>query len=316
MFSHMTEVVPDFIPAELKDIPLWANWTPEPRRGGGFNKRPLTPNTLLPAAPNNQLQFGTFREAMLARNKSLTAYGIGLLIDGRFGIVAGDIDNCVLGEGQVTAAAQAIIDSLDTYTEYSPSGNGLRFFCKAKLKKNYSRPHVLELYSGIKPKTDNSDRTANHFVTITGRVFGEPKPIRECTAELLSIVDQYFPEQEKTQGRVIPQAVPYYAPDPNDSNVINKMIERNPRAAALWYGDTSAYGNDYSRADEALCTHIAYWGNYTDPADIIRVFRQSGLYQAEGRAEKWESIHSGDGLTYGQMTALKALAYRKAARSW
>jgi len=47
---------------------------------------------------------------------------------------------------------------------------------------------------------------------------------------------------------------------------------------ALWQGDTSAYGGDHSRADQALVTHLAWWTNY-DAERIDRLFRQSGLYR-------------------------------------
>ena len=51
---------------------------------------------------------------------------------------------------------------------------------------------------------------------------------------------------------------------------------------ALWNGDISAYGNDDSRADSALCAHLAYWTN-SDPVRIDRLFRSSSLYR-----EKWD----------------------------
>jgi len=51
---------------------------------------------------------------------------------------------------------------------------------------------------------------------------------------------------------------------------------------ALFEGDTSAYAEDDSRADEALCFHLAFWTG-GDREQIDRLFRQSGLYR-----EKWE----------------------------
>jgi putative DNA primase/helicase len=50
----------------------------------------------------------------------------------------------------------------------------------------------------------------------------------------------------------------------------------------LFEGDTSAYEGDDSRADLALCAHLAFWtGN--DRSRIDTLFRASGLYR-----EKWE----------------------------
>lgn len=39
-----------------------------------------------------------------------------------------------------------------------------------------------------------------------------------------------------------------------------------------------------------------------------RLFRQSGLYLLEGRAEKWNAKHNSAGLTYGKMTIAAAVA--------
>ena len=41
-----------------------------------------------------------------------------------------DIDHCVCG-GKLTRMAEDIIEKMDSYTEISPSGTGVRIVCKA-----------------------------------------------------------------------------------------------------------------------------------------------------------------------------------------
>src|SRR5262249_16112624 len=88
-----------------------------------------------------------------------------------------------------------------------------------------------------------------------------------------------------------------------DDEILNKMFasKHGTRIRALWNGDTSAHGNDWSAADLALTGYLAFW--FGPAADRIdRMFRRSGLMRA-----KWGEKHCGDGKTYGQMTIAKAL---------
>jgi len=67
----------------------------------------------------------------------------------------------------------------------------------------------------------------------------------------------------------------------------------------LWSGDTSGHGGDDSAADLALCNALVFWtGN--DPAQIDRLFRQSGLMRP-----KWDSRRGET--TYGAATIAKAI---------
>jgi hypothetical protein len=70
----------------------------------------------------------------------------------------------------------------------------------------------------------------------------------------------------------------------DDQDVLNRMFRaaNGARAQALFNGDTSAYDGDDSRADSALCFHLAFWSG-GDVDQIDRLFRQSSLYR-----EKWE----------------------------
>ena len=284
-----TSVYINALPAILKEFPNWCNWSPAPRPNGKIAKAPLTPRTLAPARANDPRTWGTFQEAA----DRLTKYiGLGFVTDKRHEIIGGDIDNCVYPDGTITDDAMEIVTALGTYTEISPSGTGLRFLCFGDLYKNYQKPGKLELFW---------DR---HFMTLTGDVLDGYTEIRDCTAALKSLVDYYFPKRDYLNPMCL------WPSSADDTTAINKLC-KDPRRAALWNGDTSAYNGDHSAADLALVNHIFYWTNYDDPDDIDRVFRCSGLYRP-----KWDEIHTADGLTYGQLTIRKALRNHGGKERW
>jgi hypothetical protein len=77
--------------------------------------------------------------------------------------------------------------------------------------------------------------------------------------------------------------------------------EQGQRIQELLDGNTDGYGGDQSRADMALCSHLAFWYR-KDCGTIDRIFRGSGLYR-----EKWDTIHHADGSTYGEETIRRAI---------
>ncbi len=90
-----------------------------------------------------------------------------------------------------------------------------------------------------------------------------------------------------------------------DILTIAYQSELGDKIRALIDGDISGHDDDHSKADYALCHHLAYYTS-KDKELIDRIFRQSKLYRS-----KWDEIHSGDGRTYGQMTIDKAIADTK-----
>lgn len=290
--QYLTRVNPDAIPDELKPHRNFCNWTPQERGNGKIAKCPLTPNTLRKASIANPLTFGTLREAMLARSRSRTPLGIEYMLNGKGNLVMVDLDGCFTPSGMLKGYAAIIIERLNTYTEKSPSGNGIRMFCRGFIPEN-CKGELIEIYN-------------RQPATLTGDIYGEPKGIRECPTDITAICYQYFPEKMEAPRPIKTILPAAYQPDPNIDNVISKICS-DPARAALFHGDMSAYANDHSRADLALCNHIIYWGNYTDIDSVDRVFRRSGLYRP-----KWDSIHTADGLTYGQWTIRKAFGKRGA----
>ena len=61
--------------------------------------------------------------------------------------------------------------------------------------------------------------------------------------------------------------------DLTDRELCDKMFssQNGQEILALYHGDTFGYGDDHSRANLALCSHLAYWTN-SDELRMDRIF--------------------------------------------
>jgi primase-polymerase (primpol)-like protein len=232
-------------PHELRNRRQWVCWRLE-RRKGKATKIPITPRTGANASTDDSSTWGTFDEA-LAGVQRFRCQGIGFVFtaaDPYFGV---DLDKCIdVITGEIAPWAQAIIDSLDTYTSLSQSGTGVHLIGNGTLPSGRRRNGQREMY----------DR--GRFFALTGQHFpGTPLTIENRQAEIVALHAALFPPQAPqrptTTGR--PSSVLL-----TDAEVLEKMfVARNGAdIQRLWAGDTSAYASA-SEADLALCSHLAFW---------------------------------------------------------
>lgn len=304
------------IPQALKDIPHWVNWKYfYDRDKQRWTKLPLNPAGLKGAKADTPETWGTFTSScgnVWDTHDLGIGFEIGVKAAGHSsGLLCVDLDH-VLKDGVIQDPdAQDIFETLDSYTEISPGGDGLHIWIKADVtEERAKRKGPLEIYS---------DR---RYMTVTGNRYGTRTTVEERTAEINELIEKYLKDAADTGqavGSVAPgtagqdttqQYDPWYIagqagtiwngqPD-TDDDIIRKMCDRNPTAARLWRGDA---GDDHSAADQALVNHLAFWSNY-DRVTIDRLFRRSGLMR-----DKWDKIHDpAHNRTYGQMTIDKALA--------
>jgi hypothetical protein len=160
----------------------WVVWKYEGERNNN-GKIPKVPYmaknyTLIPARPkdkartNDSATWGTLANALEVYNAGGFA-GVGVMFQG--GVITGvDIDNCIDTDTQtIHPAALAIIQSIDSYTEISPSGTGVKIFCIGDThtyKTTDSRGFEIEVYP---------PSSARYF-TVTGKHYeGTPLEIRK-----------------------------------------------------------------------------------------------------------------------------------------
>jgi primase-polymerase (primpol)-like protein len=148
----------EFIPAELQSVAQWVCWRYVDRgQGKKPEKQPVNPRTLHRAGVHWSNTWTTFDEAYNTYLAYRTRWiqGIGFVLTEDDPYVAVDLDDCIKEE-LIEEYATDIIARLGSYTEVSPSGQGIRILVScAEFRENVRRPQV-ELYSHTR------------YVTVTG----------------------------------------------------------------------------------------------------------------------------------------------------
>ncbi|MFD1205809.1 DNA primase, partial [Sporosarcina contaminans] len=279
------------IPSELKALPQWILWRIE-TRNGKQTKVPYQVDGEM-AQANNRRTWSTFATAVKFYLEG-DYDGIGFIFSRQDNYIGIDIDNCVV-DGKPNAFANEIIDSLDSYTEFSPSGKGIHIIIRGNLPQSVlgtgrkSTKHGLEIYSHTR------------YFTFTGNKENSNE-IYERTDELAELFEQYFDDSD-IQGRV------NLADFENDEIKISneELWERIFRSKngdeirSLYNGNL--INNDHSASDLALCNHLAFWtGKSAIRMDTM--FRETGLMR-----DKWDVIHFRDtNETYGERTIAEAIS--------
>jgi len=107
----------------------------------------------LQSEQNKYCPFFAFSDVIAAYEKGGFS-GVGFILTKDDPFVAIDIDHCL--EGKVlTDEARDIIKALNSYTEISPSGTGIRIFVKGAIPRNIHK--AIEIYSH------------GFYVTVTGQ---------------------------------------------------------------------------------------------------------------------------------------------------
>ena len=274
------------LPDNLIKDGLFCCWRYEDRNGRR-TKVPYQPDTGQGAKSNNPRSFVSYDTAVQA--KGYDGIGIGIFN----GICAIDLDNCVTDSGYYTETAAEIVHLMHSYTEYSPSGNGLHILFRANgFQYDTKRFYIMNHQFGVEVYVAG---TANKYVTVTGKVC-EPYEFGDRTKELQILLERYMVRPEANAVNAINAKNPTI--DTDDLLRIAKASKNGVAFTSLWEGSTMGYGSR-SEADMALCSHLAFWTG-KDPGRMDDLFRQSGLMR-----DKWDRPQAGT--TYGAITIQKAI---------
>lgn len=276
------------IPQELRNQKFWCVWKRE-MRGGQKTKIPYNPMTGERAESDNPATFGSFE---LADERYLTEDydGVGIRLSGGYSAI--DIDHCVQ-DGVISDLAMSIIDELKSYTEFSPSKEGLRIIFKIKdFQYDSQKYYMKNPHNGVEVYISGA---TNRFVTITGNTLYD-YPVRDITNELRSVLNAHMVRPAKKSADKQPS--PENPVRLTDEQIITKA-SNNPKFYSLFYdGNLTDYNGDASSADLALCNILAFWTGRNE-SQMDSIFRQSALY----RPDKW-----GARADYRSMTIGKAIA--------
>lgn len=276
------------LPEDMKRDGNFCLWKYETRKG----KKTKVPYRFggYKANPTNKKSYATFEEI----TQNLDGYdGIGLGVFDDFSMI--DIDHCVGEDKNLTPMAKDIVDMMDTYTEISPSGTGLRLvFRTADFEYDKSLYYIKNPTNGLEVYVAGA---TGRFCTITGNAIRE-KATQDKSKELSLVLEKYMqrPAVEKPKEE-LPEPVSYLT----DKSVLLKAADskQGEKFRALWTGEIPE-GKSHSEADLALCAILAFWCG-GDKEQIDRLFRQSRLMR-----DKWDEMRGAD--TYGNITINSAIA--------
>ena len=273
---------------EIAGYPNFVVWHYK-EENGQRKKPPVNPKTLHPASPTDRTTWGTLETALSAVATG-TYQGIGFMLS-HSPFTGIDLDHC-LREGSIQPWAQEIINTLDTYTEYSPSWNraagtgGVHLFVEGKPPSSKKAGNI-EVYG------------EKHYLTITTKhLQGTPATVNSRQTKLAALYASLVPvltapnERQNTVGGhgAVPRTElpPEAAHDP----VLQKLLR----------GDISGYTSQ-SSADFVLIMKLLHWTG--DNIALTRqLFRESGLYRQKTERKTGET-------TYLDMTIANALKKRR-----
>ena len=257
----------------LRELRQWVVWREEERPDAEKpTKVPYSPLSGRKASTTASGTWAGYEETVTARREK--GYdGIGFVFTKDDPYCGVDLDNCRnLETGDIEPWAQKIISELDSYTEASPSGDGVHIILRGELPPGRNRKGDFETYDRVR------------YFTVTGKhLAGTPKSVESRQEALEAVVGRVFEEEIDEHEKPVPAAERANS-DLSDAEILEKgrAAKNGDRFARLWAGDASAHDGDDSRADLALCSMLAFWTG-GDETRIDSLFRQSGLYR-----KKWE----------------------------
>jgi hypothetical protein len=178
------------IPDLLKEIPRWLVWKSfKEKPDGRFDKIPICPSTGYNVSGTDQTNHMTFEVALQA-HQSGSGDGIGIALTsealcfndgGKLQYLIGvDLDK-VKGCSEKNKAARSILKTINSYSEVSPSGTGIRIFALSDELVGKGQSPSGEIYN------------TGRFLTVTGH--GPQREVVNATDQLKALECQWWPEE-------------------------------------------------------------------------------------------------------------------------
>ena len=239
------------IPTELLSYPQWVLWRYVDRgEGRKPDKQPVNPHNLHNAGVHwaNTWSTGEHTLATYLQHVGQGIDGVGFVLTRDDPFVGIDIDNCVQEE-DITNEAQQVIDHLQSYTEVSPSGHGLRILVSCPEFLGNARTKNFEIYAH------------SRFLTLTGNhVADTPPNIIPAEPHHLQML---LPKQQMELPRELSKAEPYEVPDNIDAEALWQRIFQHDRYGEQhlqrFQGDISLDNGDHSLTVIRLLNTLARW---------------------------------------------------------
>lgn len=217
----------------VQKVPYWTNGA---RRqgdlGGAADREHLA---TLEAAVDRFVQTGRF-------------HGVGFAFLQGDGLVGIDLDDLVDAEtGEMREHHQSIIKACSSYTERSPSGNGLHIICAGLTDSFKHDPVGVEVYCG------------GRYFTCTGLPYkGSPvqvQPLEPYALEYMRMVVQRSKDKARNEARAAHSA---HSAHPAVAPAARPRLDQGPAAPAAT-GGAGGRGDDFRRVNDAALQALDRW---------------------------------------------------------
>lgn len=275
-------------PKELTKLNNWCVWKYQ-KRNGKLTKVPFNAETGEFAKSNDPNTWSSYETAI----NFTGADGVGFFFKPPYlGIDIDNVEDDIYRYRQgdkLDNIVSEFTEAFKTYTEVSPSGNGLHLIVKGKIPGERRRKGNIEMYD------------SGRFFTMTGNSIGKYKEVTEASPQLFKeIYKKYFPDN----SNVIQHPSNNFQDNIHnlsEMEVINEIYQSKQAKVFddLMRGNYEQYYGSHSEADMALANILAFWCA-KDYTQMDSIFRQSNLYR-----DKWDEKRKNS--TYGEQTLFKAI---------
>lgn len=298
------------IPSEVRGKKLWCCWRKELPPGA-------TKETKVPyccwdggrhAKTTDPATWSTYEQAQEACVMFPDSFdGPGLIL--KEGLLGIDLDKCRDAEtGEVDAWAWDIVHRLKSYSEFSPSGTGIKILIYAKMESLLARLSGVATLSDLRNRiafkggvVEIYDHNSPRYFTITGRrVPGTPETIELRQDEFESIYREVFAEtiagardfgvRRKKAAVAFAESNPHgLTPEMEEVLSAARAATNSEKFNALWKGNwetickvdgTPKYPSQ-SEADMALIQMLLFYYGPDAEEEVAECFRCSGLYREQ-----------------------------------
>lgn len=286
------------LPAQLRRLDRWVCWR-YLTRNGKPTKIPFDAKSGREASSTDPQTWSSLAEVVHALGGGTTFSGPGFVFAPEDGLCGVDLDRAIdPASGGLKPWAERIVRALNSYTEISPSGTGVKVFLRATKPGKRCRSSLedgeIEIYD-----------QGRYFTTTGQRWSDTPPDVKDRQSNLDALYAEVF--EPNPEPAPIPPSEPAPSnetpPQLADDDILD--LARGQRRTGAKFsalydvGDWQSHFNSQSEGDSSVVFTLAFYTK--DAAQLDRLFRSSKLYRA-----KWDQKHGEQ--TYGQITIDKALA--------
>lgn len=284
------------IPLELRKRDQWVLWKTI-TRAGKPTKVPYRPAGI-EADSSDPASWSPYKAVVETYQKG--GYdGVGYVFDALDPYAGVDLDDCINPDGSIKPKAKAICDSLDSYSEISPSGKGIKIFLKAKNPVNIQKKDgkFQQGFNSKKPDLEIEIYYGNRFFTLTGNRIDDYPPTIEDHNSTLNVLFKslfrdrgYFKEDQEAH-----QSEPTSERSRSRKTLSPDAVERFQlllNADPNFASDFTAPAPVGKRSDVEFNLCARLWEAGFDEADIYAIMTSSPQTKWLERDDnyRWETI--------------------------